>query len=94
MSERNRSPSRGYGNYGRSRSPHREYHEGHYGGRGYVGPGYGGWGLGVTSGLLLGTTLGAAINPYGYSYAYPYSYPYYGYPYGPVRYYTRPVIYV
>lgn len=91
----NRSPERSetpYRNYhGRSRSPPRSYY-----GRsrsppvGYYGrPGYGNWSLGAASGLVLGTALGAAINPY------PYYVPAYGLPYRPVEYdiYGRPIIY-
>lgn len=94
MSGRSRSPSRDHGAYGRSGSPHRGYRGGHYGGRGYYGPGYGNWGLGTTAGLLLGTTLGAAA--YGYPYASPYYVSPYGYPYRTYRYdiYGRPIVYV
>jgi len=97
MSERSRSPSpsrhRTYsGSPVRSRSPHRGYSRSphrSYGGYGYGGPGYGGWGLGTASGLLLGTALGAAINPYAYQR------PYYTPAYGVVEYdiYGRPIIY-
>jgi len=102
MSERSRSPSRSYsGSPARSRSPYRSYsgspvrsrspHRDYYGGYGY-----GNWGLGTASGLLLGTALGAAINPYYYPlYGVPYYYPPYGVPYRPIRYdiYGRPIYY-
>ena len=102
MSERSRSrsPQRGYHrnhtgsqspsrHYNRSPIRHRSPHINYYG-----GPNYGNWGLGVTSGLLLGTALGSTINSHNPYYVSPYI-PQYGTNYVPVEYdiYGRPIIY-
>lgn len=90
---RSRSPIRS-GSPVRSVSPHRDY--GHRHGYGYIGPNYGNWGLGAASGLVLGTALGAAINPYVYQrprYV-PYYSRVYGIPYRIVEYdiYGTPIL--
>ncbi len=102
MSERSRSrsPQRGYNrNPVRSKSPYRHHNRSpvrhHSPPRNYYGgPNYGNWGLGITSGLLLGTALGSTINPYNPYYVSPYIQPY-GVNYIPVEYdiYGRPIRY-